>query len=79
MMCKTRFDCHPEEPRSDRGDEGSPQLVETATAEILRFAQNDTVQVFSRNLISPVLADLKVGATLTYQRPLQVALICFMR
>jgi hypothetical protein len=26
--------------------------------------------VFSRNLLSPVLADLKVGATLTYQRPL---------
>ena len=34
--------------RRAEGDEGSPQFAETATAEILRFAQNDRARVFRR-------------------------------
>jgi len=34
------------------------------TAEILRFAQNDSPEAFFRSLFSPASADLKVGATL---------------
>jgi hypothetical protein len=33
------------------GDEGSPQFVEIATAEILRFAQNDSRQECVRGVL----------------------------
>jgi hypothetical protein len=36
--------------RRAEGDEGSRQLIDFTTAEILRFAQNDTDQVFISSL-----------------------------
>jgi len=47
-------DCHPEESRSDRDDEGSPQLLDFTTAEILlrRLTdQNDITLEFFGNLL----------------------------
>jgi hypothetical protein len=49
---KNPFDCHPEEPKAVLSEtkEGSLQFVETATAGILRSAQNDKAQAFFRSL-----------------------------
>ena len=45
--------CHPEEPQAvlSATREGSPEFVEITTAEILRFAQNDSVPAFFRKLL----------------------------
>jgi len=41
--------CHPEESRSNRDDEGSLQLLDFTTTEILRFALGHQVEGFARN------------------------------
>jgi hypothetical protein len=51
---KNPWDCHPEEPQAvlSEAKEGSPWFVETTTAGILRFAQNDRLEAFFRSLSS---------------------------
>jgi hypothetical protein len=49
---KNHWFCHPEEPQAvlSEAKEGSLQLLDLTTAEILRFTQNDSLAAFFRSL-----------------------------